>query len=451
MRSFCSRSITTTSQSLSPARMSVNTRTPTPSTPSGSRVCGPITRTSGTPSVVRPWISERATRECSTSPTIATTSRVKSFLWRIVYRSSSPCVGCAWRPSPALTTCSCGLTWRAMRNGAPDEACRTTKMSACMAERFATVSSSDSPLVADDTAMFRLMTSAERRLAAISNVVRARVEGSKKRLNTLLPRSSGTFFTSRSVTPANDSAVSRICTRISRGRPSIESRCCSSPLALSWGLRCTLGLQCERELPVVGALERKAHARRHFHPGADVLGANRQLAPAAVCEHHERNARRPPVVEKLVHRRAHRAAAVENVVDQQQLGAVHVEWNLGALGVVLEAARRIVVAVEGDVHQRQRRLERKGGVQPFGEPRAAGIQADHGALWPDARPQLGGELRAERFGVRQLHRSTAPGEAAPPPSRSRLSLPCLCLSSCLAAATALRWKSSARPRAPPAA
>src|SRR6185503_7015329 len=256
----------------------------------------------------------------------------------MVKRSSRPCVGWAWRPSPAFTTCSCGLTWRAMRKGAPDEACRTTKMSACMAERFATVSSRDSPLVAEDTAMFRLITSADRRLAAISKVVRVRVEGSKKRLNTLLPRRSGTFFTSSSVTPANDSAVSRICSRISRGRPSIESRCCSSPLALSWGLRCTLGLQRERELAAVGALQREAHSRWHLHPGADVLRANRQLATTAVGEHHERDARRPAVVEQLVHRGAHRAAAVEHVVDEQQLGAVHVERNLGPLGVVLEAA-----------------------------------------------------------------------------------------------------------------
>src|SRR6266850_8304787 len=366
----------------------------------------------------------------------------------MVKRSSRPWVGCAWRPSPAFTTCSWGFTWRAIRNGAPEALWRTTKMSACIAERFATVSSSDSPLVADDTVMFRLMTSAESRLAAISNVVRVRVEGSKKRLNTLLPRRSGTFFTSRSVTPANDSAVSRIWTRISRGRPSIERRCCSSPLALSWGLRCTLGLQDERELAVVGALERKAHSRRHFHLGADVLRANRQLAPAAVGEHHERDARRPPVVEQLVHRSAHRAAAVEHVVDQQQLGAVHVERNLGALGVVLEATRRVVVAVEGDVHQRQRRLEAEHRVQPFGEPRAPGIQADHRALRPDALTQLRGELLAERFGVRQLHRSTAPGGAAPPPSRSCLCLPCL--SSCLAAWIVLRRRNSARPRAPPA-
>src|SRR5258708_31947287 len=36
----------------------------------GTRVRGPTTRTSAAPSVVSAWMSERATRECSTSPTI---------------------------------------------------------------------------------------------------------------------------------------------------------------------------------------------------------------------------------------------------------------------------------------------------------------------------------------------------------------------------------------------
>src|SRR2546421_820892 len=150
-----------------------------------------------------------------------------------------------------------------MRKGAPEDACRTTKMSACMAERLATVSRSDSPFVCDDTAIFRLMTSADRRLAAISKVVRVRVEGSKNRLKTLLPRRSGTFFTSRSVTPTNDSAVSRIWVRISRGSPSIDNRCCSSPLALSCGLPCTLCFQGERELAIGLALQAQAHAGGH--------------------------------------------------------------------------------------------------------------------------------------------------------------------------------------------
>ena len=67
--------------------------------------------------------------------------------------------------------------------------------------------------------MFRLTTSADSRLAAISKVVRVRVVGSKNRLKMALPRSSGTFFTSRSVTETNERAVSRICSRISRRQP----------------------------------------------------------------------------------------------------------------------------------------------------------------------------------------------------------------------------------------
>ena len=86
------------------------------------------------------------------------------------------------------------------------------------------VSSSDSPLEAEERAMSRLMTSADRRVAAISNVVRVRVEFSKNRLNTLLPRSSGTFLTSRSLTLTKLAAVSRICVSVALGKPSVESR-----------------------------------------------------------------------------------------------------------------------------------------------------------------------------------------------------------------------------------
>ena len=106
-----------------------------------------------------------------------------------------------------------------------------------MADRLAMVSSRDSPLEADERAMSRLMTSALRRVAAISNVVRVRVEFSKNRLNTLLPRSSGTFFTSRSLTEQKLAAVSSMCVIVLLGRPSMDSRWISSPCVLSWGLR----------------------------------------------------------------------------------------------------------------------------------------------------------------------------------------------------------------------
>ena len=80
MRSFCRRSITTTSQSRRPSAMSWKTRTPRRSTSAGISVFGPTTRRSGTPSVFNANICERATREWRMSPTIATVSAEKSFL-----------------------------------------------------------------------------------------------------------------------------------------------------------------------------------------------------------------------------------------------------------------------------------------------------------------------------------------------------------------------------------
>ena len=81
--------------------------------------------------------------------------------------------------------------------------------------------------------MFRLTTSADRRLAAISKVVRVRVLFSKNTLKIDLPCSSGTFLTSRSVTDTKDRAVSSTCSRISAGSSSIVSKCRSRPSALS--------------------------------------------------------------------------------------------------------------------------------------------------------------------------------------------------------------------------
>src|SRR5712672_1526079 len=228
--------------------------------------------------------------------------------------SSRPCVGCAWRPSPALITCTWGATWLAIRWAAPLEECRTTNMSAYIAERLSTVSSRVSPLVEDDTVMFRLMTSADKRFAAISNVVRVRVEGSKNRLNTDLPRSSGTSFTG--VT------VSRMCTRTSRGKPSIVRRCCSVPSALSCGFR--IG-EPQEEFALLVARQAQEFARRHRKGGAHVLRRDRQLSFTAVHQRRELDFSRTPVVEQLVHRRAHGAPGVEHVVDHHDVPAVDVE------------------------------------------------------------------------------------------------------------------------------
>src|SRR5688572_2187665 len=231
--------------------------------------------------------------------------------------SSRPCVGCAWRPSPALMTWISGATCLAIRNGAPLAAWRTTNMSACIAARFATVSSIDSPLVVDEMLIARLMTSADRRFAAISNVVRVRVDGSKKRLKTALPRSSGTFLTSRSVTPTKDFAVSRICQMMAGGSPSSVNRWCSSPFLLSCGLdgsshiRRALVVERKLEPPALAPLQFDSLVTCDAHDSADEIGRDRELPPAAIDQRREPDAPRTAVVEKLVHRRADCAPGVE--------------------------------------------------------------------------------------------------------------------------------------------
>src|SRR5690606_2607482 len=95
------------------------------------------------------------------------------------------------------------------------------------------------PLLVDEVDTFRLITSADSRWAASSNVVRVRVEVSKNTLHTVLPRSSGTFFTARAPTSRNESAVSRMSVSNSRGKSSRDRTWRSRPGELSgsghWG------------------------------------------------------------------------------------------------------------------------------------------------------------------------------------------------------------------------
>src|SRR5216683_121536 len=285
--------------------------------------------------------------------------------------SSSPCVGCAWRPSPALITCTCGATWFAIRWAAPLEECRTTNMSACIAERLSTVSSRVSPLVEDDTVIFRLMTSAERRFAAISKVVRVRVEASKNRLNTDLPR-----------------------------------RCWTFPSPLSCGFR--IG-ESQEEFATLVARQAQEFACGHRKRGADVLRGDRQLPFAAVDQRRELDFSGAPIVEQLVHRRAHGAPGVENVVDHHDMPAVDVERDLRGLHLVVESSDVEIVAIEGDVERPHRRRELQLPVQTLGKPGAARADADEPGGFGDAGAQLPRELLAQRFSVRQIHPDNSAG------------------------------------------
>src|SRR5437762_9806838 len=189
----------------------------------GASVPGPASETRA-PSVVRRCAFERATREWSMSPSIATFRFLKlPFCCRMVSASRSACVGCSCAPSPALTTDA--RQTRASWCGAPAEGWRMTMRSGDIASRLRAVSKSVSPFDTDEEEELMLITSAESRLPAISKEVRVRVEGSKKRLMTVRPRSVGTFFISRSETSRNVSAVSRMCVISSALRPRMPSRC----------------------------------------------------------------------------------------------------------------------------------------------------------------------------------------------------------------------------------
>ncbi len=136
---------------------------------------------------------DRATRLCSMSPQIATTSPPSLPLRRrIVSASSNAWVGCSWLPSPALITAQ--STFSDNNCTAPDSGWRTTNTSGCIAFNVIAVSIRVSPLTIELTATAMLMTSPPSRLPATSNEVRVRVEFSKKQLMIVRPRNNERFF-----------------------------------------------------------------------------------------------------------------------------------------------------------------------------------------------------------------------------------------------------------------
>ncbi len=144
---------------------------------------------------------------------------------RIVNASRRAWVGCSWVPSPALMMPASIQPLEARVCGAPDAGWRTTTASAPMAASVCAVSFRLSPFDTLDPFALKLMTSADSRFAAASKEMRVRVESSKNRLTTVLPRSVGSFLTSRPCTSAMSSATSRRRIASSRPSPLVESRC----------------------------------------------------------------------------------------------------------------------------------------------------------------------------------------------------------------------------------
>src|SRR5436190_21891820 len=98
--------------------------------------------------------------------------------------------------------------WRARKWGAPLALWRMTIMSGDIASRLRAVSRSVSPLVTLEVAGLKFSVSADSRFSAISNDERVRVDGSMKKLTTVLARNVGTLRTGRVAISAMTPAVS---------------------------------------------------------------------------------------------------------------------------------------------------------------------------------------------------------------------------------------------------
>ena len=115
---------------------------------------------------------------------------------------------------------------------------------------------------------------------------------------------------------------------------------------------------------------------------ADVVGADRQLAVAAVAEDGELHPLRAAVVEERLDRGAHGAAGVEDVVDEDDGAVGEVEVDVGGVDDRLRGGRlgADVVAVEGDVEVADRQLGAgqlaEEDVEAAGQDGAASVDAD---------------------------------------------------------------------------
>jgi hypothetical protein len=116
-------------------------------------------------------------------------------------------------------------TFWARRFTAPAAWWRTMMMSGRMALRVAAVSTRVSPFFTEDETTDMFITSAPRRLPAISKEDCVRVEGSKNRLIWVRPRRVDFFFSTCRLTSTWASARSSRAAMSNGDRPSIPRRC----------------------------------------------------------------------------------------------------------------------------------------------------------------------------------------------------------------------------------
>ena len=231
------------------------------------------------------------------------------------------------------------------------------------------MSLSVSPFSTDDPLALSEIVSAESRLAASSNDDDVRVEASKKTLSDraaaqrrqLLDLALGDRLEAggelqqaldrRPVEILAREQMARAGARAARGLEQ-DGGHAGTPLEHDLVGRVVLA---EVHVHALGARGRQVLA--------DDVGADRQLAVAAVAEHREADARRAAVVEDRLDRGAHGAPRVEHVVDDHDRRAVEREVERRGLDdrlrmrARLAAAQAHVVAVERDVERADRHLD----------------------------------------------------------------------------------------------
>ena len=325
--------------------------------------------------------------------------------------------------------------------GAPGVGWRTTRTSAPIASMFLAVSMKVSPLVRLETLAEKSWTSAESRLAARLKLVRVLVEFSKNRLKTTRPCRAGTFFRLRRETSENDSAVSRMAEDL-LAREVFQAE---QVLAVPGRRRGHRGrLRWGRGPPdgdpddLVDRVDRPDPDPDGLGPlglddQAHGVGPDGQLAMPAVDQHGQADPRRPAEVADRVQGGPDRPAGVEHVVDQDDLGAVDGEGDLGAEQDRPAVAVAQVVAIERDVQRPDRHGAAEELAQLLGDPRgdrhAPGPDPDQGQRRPlgmaggepgrqrvERRLQAGG-VEDEHFGRTHL-RIPFDRSPVPPPGGS---------------------------------
>src|SRR5215217_3443630 len=234
-------------------------------------------------------------------------------------------VGCWPQPSPALIRGA--EVWREARAAAPAARWRSTITSAPRRSRVTTVSMRDSPLEMAEPFSESEITCAPERFAASSKETAVLVDASKKARQTVL-------FLSASLT--RPSANARARSRIS----------CRSSRPTSSRVRKLLVSNDDHPVLPIGLLQVDKHpfAARGRYVLPDVISPDRQLPVAAVDQDRQPNGGGPPEVEERVHRGARGPSGVENVVNEDDGRAGHVERHAAAphLGILFFA----VVAIE---------------------------------------------------------------------------------------------------------